>query len=229
QTPGIVPTVEAALTGETLLTEIILRAETAPLMSKNHMIIPVPPMEQGPNMDITRATEIAPVMRKRGGKVNLRHPMYQRAALAMGDTGSQGDPEDHVKFFQAVAQVEYWAMPTWCHMFNSTLKGAARVWFNELSPKSIDGYKDLKAAFLAYFMQQKKYVETERMKGAPKCMRISGFMHGVINPELTKRLNKHVLKTIEEMMITTTAFIRGEATAAGKKKGHTSWRTQDNS
>ncbi|GKE00842.1 hypothetical protein Tco_1388825 [Tanacetum coccineum] len=70
-----------------------------------------------------------------------------------------GDPEDHVKNFQAAAQVERWAMPTWCHMFNSTLIGAARVWFDELPPESIDGYKDLKAAFLAYFMQQKKYVK----------------------------------------------------------------------
>ncbi|GJU30164.1 reverse transcriptase domain-containing protein [Tanacetum coccineum] len=121
--------------------------------------------------------------------------------------------------------------------------------------RSRNGYKDLKAAFLAYFMQQKKYVkdpveihnikqrdgetieefmerfkvETGRMKGAPECMRISGFMHGVNNPELTKRLNEHVPKTMEEMMITTTAFIRGEAAAAGKKKGHTSWRTQDQS
>ncbi|GJV09043.1 reverse transcriptase domain-containing protein [Tanacetum coccineum] len=50
-------------------------------------------------------------------------------------------------------------MPTWCHMFNSTLIGAARVWFDELPPKSIDSYKDLKAAFLAYFMQQKKHVK----------------------------------------------------------------------
>ncbi|GJZ97020.1 reverse transcriptase domain-containing protein [Tanacetum coccineum] len=165
-----------------------------------------------------------------------------------------GDPEDHVKNFQAAAQVERWAMPTWCHMFNSTLIGAARVWFDELPPESIDGYKDLKY-FLAYFMQQKKYVkdpveihnikqrdgetieefmerfkvETGRMKGAPECMRISGFMHGVNNPELTKRLNEHVPKTMEEMMIATTAFIRGEAAAAGKKKGHASWRAQDQS
>ncbi|GJW36104.1 reverse transcriptase domain-containing protein [Tanacetum coccineum] len=70
-----------------------------------------------------------------------------------------GDPEDHVKIFQAAAQVERWAMPTWCHMFNSTLIGAAIVWFDELPPESIDGYKDLKAVFLAYFMQQKKYVK----------------------------------------------------------------------
>nr|GEX94877.1 reverse transcriptase domain-containing protein [Tanacetum cinerariifolium] len=137
-------------------------------------------------------------------------------------------------------------MPTWCHMFNSTLIGAARVWFDELPPESIYGYKDLRAAFVAYFMQQKKYVkdpveihnikqsdgetiedfmkrfkiETGRMKGAPECMRISGFMHGVNNPELTKRLNEHVPKTMEEIIITTTAFIRGEAAVASKKKGH---------
>nr|GEX50840.1 reverse transcriptase domain-containing protein [Tanacetum cinerariifolium] len=34
---------------------------------------------------------------------------------------------------------------------------------------------------------------------------------------------------MEEMMIATTAFIRGEATAARKKKGHTSWKTQGQS
>ncbi|GJY28964.1 hypothetical protein Tco_0404731 [Tanacetum coccineum] len=46
----------------------------------------------------------------------------------------------------------------------------------------------------------------------------AGFMHGVNNPELTKRLNEHVPKTMEEMMTVTTAFIRGEAAAASKKK-----------
>nr|GEZ12751.1 reverse transcriptase domain-containing protein [Tanacetum cinerariifolium] len=128
----------------------------------------------------------------------------------------------------------------------------ARVWFDELPPESINSYKDLKAAFLAYFMQQKKYVkdpvkihnikqkdgetiedfmerfkvETGRMKGAPECMRISGFMRGVNNPELTKHLNEHVPKTMKEMMITTTAFIRGEA-AASKKKRHA--KAQDQS
>ncbi|GKB89707.1 hypothetical protein Tco_0961979 [Tanacetum coccineum] len=170
---GIFPTVEAALAGGSLLTEIVLGAKTAPVVSKSHMTTPAPPMGQGPNMD-TAATKTTPVMRKRGGKVSPLHPVYQRAAPAMGDTRSQGkkdtslrrrmtwrcpgyvkrtgDPEDHVNFFQAAAQVERWAMPTWCHMFNSTLIGAAKVWFDELPPESIDGYKDLKAAFLAYFM-----------------------------------------------------------------------------
>nr|GEV90266.1 hypothetical protein [Tanacetum cinerariifolium] len=34
---------------------------------------------------------------------------------------------------------------------------------------------------------------------------------------------------MEEMMITTTAFIRGEAAAVSKKKGHASWKPQDQS
>nr|GEW07906.1 reverse transcriptase domain-containing protein [Tanacetum cinerariifolium] len=163
--------------------------------------------------------------------------------------------EEEDLFAPRISHVERWAMPTWCHMFNSTLIGAARVWFDELHPESINSYKDLKAAFLAYFMQQKKYVkdpveihnikqkdgetiedfmkrfkvETGCMKGAPECMCISGFMHGVNNPELTKSLNEHVPKTMKEMMITTTAFKGGEAAAASKKKGHTSWKAHDQS
>ncbi|GKG07819.1 hypothetical protein Tco_0333651, partial [Tanacetum coccineum] len=67
------------------------------------------------------------------------------------------------------------------------------------------------------------------MKGAPECMQISGFMHGVNNPELTKRLNERVPKTMEEMMTTTAAFIRGETVAASKKKVHVPWKSQDQS
>nr|GEU29209.1 reverse transcriptase domain-containing protein [Tanacetum cinerariifolium] len=118
-------------------------------------------------------------------------------------------------------EVERWAMPTWCHMFNSTLIGAARVWFDELPPESIDGYKDLKAAFLVYFMQQKKYVKDpveihnikqrdgETIEDFMKRFKVETGHHG-------------------KMMIATTAFVRGEA-AAGKTKGHASLRTQDQS
>ncbi|GJS41649.1 reverse transcriptase domain-containing protein [Tanacetum coccineum] len=109
------------------------------------------------------------------------------------------DPEDHLKIFQAAAKVERWVMPTWCHMFNSTLTGFASVWFDDLPPKSVDSYDDLKESFLANFRQQKKCikdpveihhikqregestedfvrrfkVESKDVKGAPKIMRIS--------------------------------------------------------
>nr|GEW03178.1 reverse transcriptase domain-containing protein [Tanacetum cinerariifolium] len=69
------------------------------------------------------------------------------------------DPEDHLKIFQAAAKVESWAMPTWCHMFNSTLTGSARVWFDDLPPESVESYDDLKEAFLENFRQQKKCIK----------------------------------------------------------------------
>ncbi|GJS39640.1 reverse transcriptase domain-containing protein [Tanacetum coccineum] len=200
------------LSARTLLTEIVLRAETAPATSKN----------------------------QEGGCESPVYPSYRRAGT---NDGGNWKSKSKAQVY-GMRMTFPWPVPG----FVKRWIRAARVWFDELPLESIDGYKNLKAAFLAYFMQQKKYVkdpvkiynikkrdgetieefmerfkvETERMKGAPKCIWISEFMHGVNNPELTKRLNEHVPKTMEELMIAATAFIRGEAAAAGKKKGHTS-------
>ncbi|GKC15298.1 reverse transcriptase domain-containing protein [Tanacetum coccineum] len=146
------------------------------------------------------------------------------------------DPEDHLKNFQAATKTERWAMPTWSHMFNSTLTGNARVWFNDLPAESIDSYDDLKKAFLENYLQQKKSIkdpieinnikqregestedfmkryklESRDVKGAPECMRISGFVHGITNPELIKRLHDKISKTVDEMMRVTTSFLKGK-------------------
>ncbi|GKF20114.1 reverse transcriptase domain-containing protein [Tanacetum coccineum] len=69
------------------------------------------------------------------------------------------DPEDHLKIFQSAAKTERWAMPTWCHMFNSTLTGNARVWFDDLPKETIDSYDDLKKAFLENYLHQKKCIK----------------------------------------------------------------------
>nr|GFA48896.1 reverse transcriptase domain-containing protein [Tanacetum cinerariifolium] len=145
------------------------------------------------------------------------------------------DLEDHLKIFQAAAKMEHWAMPTWFYMFNSTLTGNARVWFDDLPMKSIDSYDDLRKAFLENYLQQKKCIkdpveihninqrngkstkefvrryklECRDVKGAPECMKISGFMHGITNPELIKRLHDKIPKPIDEMMSVTAAFLRG--------------------
>ncbi|GKC61640.1 hypothetical protein Tco_1089238 [Tanacetum coccineum] len=137
------------------------RVKTASLASKNHMTILTPLMGPEPSIEIDLVTKITPAARRDGGKANPYFLVGQKAAPATDNTPGHAkrDLEDHVKNFQAAAQVERWAMPTWCHIFNSAIIGTARVWFDELPPESIDGYKDLKAAFLAYFMQQKKYVK----------------------------------------------------------------------
>nr|GEV25356.1 hypothetical protein [Tanacetum cinerariifolium] len=57
----------------------------------------------------------------------------------------------------------------------------------------------------------KRYkLESRDVKGASKCMRISGFMHGITNPELIKRLHDKISITVDEMMRVTTSFLRGK-------------------
>ncbi|GKB56190.1 reverse transcriptase domain-containing protein [Tanacetum coccineum] len=137
-----------------------------------------------------------------------------------------GDPYDHLKLFQSAAKTERWAMPKWCHMFNSTLTGNTRVWFDKLPKESIDNYEDLRAAFRENYLQQTKHIKDpveihhikqrdgestedfmERYKaeimdveGALECMKISGFMHGITHPELNKRLYEKIPRSMEEKM-----------------------------
>ncbi|GJW61559.1 hypothetical protein Tco_0110894 [Tanacetum coccineum] len=79
----------------------------------------------------------------------IRHFNFPRTRIPshVKTYDGSGDPEDHLKLFQAAAKTERWAMPTWCHMFNSTLTRNARVWFDKLLRESIDSYEDLRAAF----------------------------------------------------------------------------------
>ncbi|GJX80331.1 reverse transcriptase domain-containing protein [Tanacetum coccineum] len=138
-----------------------------------------------------------------------------------------GDPEDHLKLFQSAAKTEGWAMPTWCHMFNSTLTGNARVWFNKLPKESIDSYEDLRIAFRENYLQYK--ADVLDVEGALECMRISGFMHGIIHPGLIKRLYERILRSMDEMYRMTTSFLQGEVAAFShdRRKASSSWKQSE--
>ncbi|GKD36009.1 reverse transcriptase domain-containing protein [Tanacetum coccineum] len=163
-----------------------------------------------------------------------------------------GDLEDHLKLFQSAVKTERWAMPTWCHMFNSMLTGNARVWFDKLPKESIDSYEDLRASFRENYLQQTKHIKDpveihhikkrngestedfmERYKaevldveGAPECMKISGFMHRITHPEFIKRLYEKILRSMDEMYRVTTSFLQGEVAAFShsQKKAPAPWR-----
>ncbi|GJQ94848.1 reverse transcriptase domain-containing protein [Tanacetum coccineum] len=165
------------------------------------------------------------------------------------------DPEDHLKIFQAAAKTKRWAMPTWCHVFNSTLTGNAQVWFDDLPPESIDSYNDLREAFVKNYLQQKKCIkdpivlnnikqidrestedfiqryksESGNVKGAPECMRISRFVHGITNPELIKRFHEKIPKIVDEMMQVATLFLQGQEAASNqeRKKAPPAWKHQE--
>ncbi|GJV36171.1 reverse transcriptase domain-containing protein [Tanacetum coccineum] len=69
------------------------------------------------------------------------------------------DSEDHLGNFSDAAEQEEWLMPVWCRMFCQTLSGAARNWFDDLDPKSVDSFKELSQKFLEEFSQQKSYAK----------------------------------------------------------------------
>jgi hypothetical protein len=164
-----------------------------------------------------------------------------------------GDPDDHLKIFESAATIENWPQPVWCHMFNSTLVGNARTWFSKLPRRSIDGFEELRKAFRLNFTQRKKcaknavelarvkqrqgestsaYVERNKdecihIKACPEILKISGFMNGINNLELIRRLNDKVPQTFDELMKRTRSFIQGEAATADSKKGYSTYRSQE--
>nr|GEU81270.1 reverse transcriptase domain-containing protein [Tanacetum cinerariifolium] len=131
------------------------------------------------------------------------------------------DPEDHInpnhiKIFQAAAKTKRWAMPTWCHMFNSTLtRNAMKKCIKD--PIELHNIKQRDGESTKDFVRRYK-LESRDVKGAPECMRVSRFVHGITNPEIIKRLHDKILKTVDEMMRVTTSFLLGEVAASNHER-----------
>ncbi|GKB18664.1 reverse transcriptase domain-containing protein [Tanacetum coccineum] len=137
-----------------------------------------------------------------------------------------GDPEDHLKLFQVAAKTESGAMPTWCHMFNSTLTGNARVWFDKLPRESIDSYEYLRTAFRENYLQQTKHIK-DPIEIHAKRWRIHGGLYGKIqsrNPGRGRRAEMHEDLRIHARV--TTSFLQGEVAAFSysQKKAPAPWK-----
>ena len=68
--------------------------------------------------------------------------------------------------------------------------------------------------------------ECIHVKACPEVLKISGFMNGINNPELIRKLNDKVPENFDELMKRTRSFIQGEAAAADSKKGYSSYKQQ---
>nr|GEV50632.1 reverse transcriptase domain-containing protein [Tanacetum cinerariifolium] len=56
----------------------------------------------------------------------------------------------------------------------------------------------------------------------------NGFMHGITNPELIKRLHDKILKSVDEMMTVTITFLRGEVASNREwKKSFPTWKQHE--
>ncbi|GJV69915.1 reverse transcriptase domain-containing protein [Tanacetum coccineum] len=162
---------------------------------------------------------------------------------------------DHLKAISIAATTVRMAMPTWCHMFKLNPHQECLSLFDKLIKESIDSYEDLRTAFRENYLQQTKHIKDpveihhikqrdgestedfmERYKaevldveGAPECMRISGFMHGITHHGLIKRLYERILRFMDEMYRMTTSFLQGEVAAFshGRRKASSSWKQSE--
>ncbi|GJW09011.1 reverse transcriptase domain-containing protein [Tanacetum coccineum] len=163
---------------------------------------------------------------------DLKYSMPTNIALYNGST----DPADHLNRFVGAANSGEWPMPVWCRMFQQTLDGSARGWFESLPPNSIDEWWRLREAFTTRYSTRKACykepheitkivrkanetltafkerwtVETGFIIGVPEVMKISSFMDSVKSPELAKRFASNVPKTVNEMMKRLDEFVRAE-------------------
>nr|GEX38966.1 hypothetical protein [Tanacetum cinerariifolium] len=123
------------------------------------------------------------------------------------------DPNDHISRLIGAANQGEWEMPVWCRMFQQTLDGPARGWFDRMPNGSINSWSDLREKFVERFSlrwrcskdptEVSKIVQkaneslsdfkerlTEEMgyiQGVPEVMQISAFMINSKCPELTRR------------------------------------------
>ncbi|GKD62096.1 gag protein [Tanacetum coccineum] len=71
------------------------------------------------------------------------------------------DLDDHLTVFMGTMDVHKLSEPAWCRFFHITLSGAARFWYDNLLPGSINSSPELRDKFRANFMQERRFQKTQ--------------------------------------------------------------------
>nr|GEZ01935.1 reverse transcriptase domain-containing protein [Tanacetum cinerariifolium] len=146
------------------------------------------------------------------------------------------DPDDHITRFVGAANQGEWEMPVWCRMFQQTLGGPTRGWFDRLPNGCIDNWTNMREAFVERFALRRKCCKdptkvskiirmdnetlldfkerwTEEMSYIPDVpidMQISSFMSNSKCPELARSFSDQVSKTVTKMMKRIDDFVKSE-------------------
>ena len=67
------------------------------------------------------------------------------------------DPLDHLETFKTLMHLKGVPDEIMCRAFLTTLKGPVRIWFNRLTPNSINTFKELSAQFTSHFIGGHRY------------------------------------------------------------------------
>ena len=146
------------------------------------------------------------------------------------------DPLDHLEIFKTLMHLQGVADEIMCRAFPTTLKGAARIWFSQLTPNSISTFKELSAQFTAHFIGGHRYKkstaylmsikqrEDETLRfyishfnkealsidEADDKILVVAFTNGLRKGKFLFSLYKNDLKTMSEVLYRATKYINAE-------------------
>ncbi|GJT44227.1 reverse transcriptase domain-containing protein [Tanacetum coccineum] len=136
------------------------------------------------------------------------------------------NPDDDISRFVGSANQGEWEMLVWCRMFQQTLDGPTRGWFDRMPNGCIDSWANLREKFVERFSLRRRCNKdptevskivrranetlpnfkerwTEEMgyiKGVLEVMQISAFMTNSKCPKLARRFADQVPQTVTKMM-----------------------------
>ena len=114
------------------------------------------------------------------------------------------DPLDHLETFKTLMHLQGVAVTIMCRAFLTTLKGAARIWFNRLTSNSISTFKELNAQFTSHFIGGHRY------KKSTACLMSMKQREDETLRAYISRFNKEALSIDEaDDKILVTAFTNG--------------------
>ncbi|GKF41199.1 hypothetical protein Tco_0124541, partial [Tanacetum coccineum] len=97
----------------------------------------------------------------------------------------------------------------WCRMFQQTLDGPTRGWFDRMPNGYIDSWASLREKFIERFALRRRWSK-DPTEGVPEVMQISAFMSNSKCPELARRFADQVPQTVTEMMKRMDDFVKSE-------------------
>ena len=146
------------------------------------------------------------------------------------------DPLDHLETFKTLMHLQGVPNKIMCRAFPATLKGPVRIWFNRLTPNSINTFKKLSTQFTSHFIGEHRYnkstaclmsikqredetlrtyvthfnKEALSIDEADDKILVAAFTNGLRKGKLLFSLYKNNLKTMSEVLYRATKYMNVE-------------------
>ena len=154
------------------------------------------------------------------------------------------DPLDHLETFKTLMHLQGVADAIMCRAFPMMLKGAARIWFNRLTPNSISTFKELSAQFTTHFIGGHRYKKStaclmsikqwkdETLRSyisrfnkevllideADDKILVAAFTNGLGKGKFLFSLYKNDLKTMSEVLYKATKYMNAEDALSAREE-----------